>query len=444
MPMKGPRRQAAPPAKPDWGKGLRYRITCPNCWHGFHPEEVLYVARHPELLGDPVLGDNEYLRFQPTRFTTKGEALDGRGLPTSTLACPRCHLQIPEAMLEVPPLFVSVIGSPASGKSYFLTTMVWELRRLLPQAMLSFSDADPVANNAIHEYEQTLFMNPRPSEPTEIRKTQVGDPRLHRTALIDGVPIRHAVPFQFTLWPTASHAHYARRAEIGRIIVLYDNAGEDFLPGSEEHASAAAQHLARSEVLMVLFDPTQDPRFVQACGGSDPQFLHGPRPDAGAAAPVMRQETLLKEASVRIRRQLGASEAQRIHRPLIVVVPKFDVCEGLAGVSLVTEPYRQGVNDKLPLVILPEEVERTSDTLRDLMVRFCPEFVATAEGLSETVVYIPVSSLGRSPEYITRGEHRFYGIRPKDIHPRWVTVPLVYCLHKWVPGIIGAERSGGR
>jgi len=405
---------------------------------------VLFVARHPDLLGDPVLGDNEYRRFQPTRFTTRGEALDERGLPTAALACPRCHLPIPEAMLEVPPLFVSVLGSPASGKSYFLTTMVWELRRLLPQAMLSFSDADPVTNSAIHEYEHTLFMNPRPGEPTEIRKTQAEDPRLHRTALIDGIPIRHSAPFLFTLWPTAGHTGFARRGEIGRIIVLYDNAGEDFLPGAEEHTSAAVQHLARSQVLFVLFDPTQDDRFSKACRGGDPQFSHGPRPDDGDTVPAMRQETLLKEAAVRIRRHLGASESQRIHRPLIVVVPKFDVCEGLAGVSLLTEPYRQGVNEKLPLAILPGEVERTSDTLRDLLNRLCPEFVATAEGLSEEVHYVPVSSLGRSPELMTRGGHRFYGIRPKEIHPRWVTVPLVYSLHKWAPGIIGAERSAAR
>lgn len=101
-------------------KNLVPKIICPNCWHHFPPEEVFFIARHPELLGDPIAGENEYLRFLPNRFTVKGEALDYRGLPTTDLACPECHLQIAEAMLEVSPLFISLIGAPLSGKSYFL------------------------------------------------------------------------------------------------------------------------------------------------------------------------------------------------------------------------------------------------------------------------------------------------------------------------------------
>ena len=58
-----------------WGRRLMYRLTCPNCWHTFHPEEVLFISRHPDLLGDSVLGSEEYRRFLPTRFALSGEAL---------------------------------------------------------------------------------------------------------------------------------------------------------------------------------------------------------------------------------------------------------------------------------------------------------------------------------------------------------------------------------
>lgn len=187
-----------------WGRRLMHQVTCPNCWHLFYPEEVLFVSRHEELLGDPILGPEEYRRFLPVRFNVSGEALDAKGLPTSDLACPRCHLPIPQPMMELPPLYISLVGSPACGKSYFLTTMVWELRRLLPQARLSFSDADPMANSPIHEYEQTLFMNLQPTEPTEIRKTQTDDPRLYRTSRINDAQVRFPVPLQFSLQPTPS------------------------------------------------------------------------------------------------------------------------------------------------------------------------------------------------------------------------------------------------
>ena len=50
-----------------WGRRLLTKLTCPNCWHTLPPEDILFIAKHPELLGDPVLGSDEYLRFAPTR-----------------------------------------------------------------------------------------------------------------------------------------------------------------------------------------------------------------------------------------------------------------------------------------------------------------------------------------------------------------------------------------
>src|SRR4051812_44270105 len=121
------------------------RITCPHCWHSFPSTDVLWVAFHADLKGDPQLGEEKQQRFLPTRFTPEGDALDARGHRCSALACPRCHLTIPRALLEMEPLFVSILGTPSCGKSYFLSSMIWELRRILPeQFALSFADADTV------------------------------------------------------------------------------------------------------------------------------------------------------------------------------------------------------------------------------------------------------------------------------------------------------------
>ena len=421
---------AATSSRIAWGKSLVGRITCPNCWHLFPPEDVCFVSKHPVLIGDPVLGSNEYQRFAPTRFTPKGEALDPNDIPSSEMACPRCHLPISEALMEVPPLFISLIGSPASGKSYYLTTMAWQLRSLLPKAGLAFSDADPLANAALHEYEQALFMNPHPDQPTEIRKTQVDDERLHKTATIDGVPIRFPLPFQFLSWPTPDHPNFAEAQRVGRVLVFYDNAGEDFRPGMERADSAATQHLARCSALFVMFDPTQDPRLLGLCRSQDPQLAHGLRPGANGPSVTVRQETFLKEAIVRLRRFLGLSQGHRLDKPLVVIVPKFDILEGLSGISLAEEPYTGG-NGAGGLRLKIPQVERASEALRTMLRQYCPEFVATAETVSENVRYIPVSSFGTSPELIERGDQAFYGIRPRDIKPRWVTVPLMYCLSKW-------------
>ena len=72
-----------------WGKHLVNKVTCPNCWHAFFPEESLFVAKHPDLIGDTVAGPNEYLRFLPERFAPGGEAIDPKGFETTEMACPR-------------------------------------------------------------------------------------------------------------------------------------------------------------------------------------------------------------------------------------------------------------------------------------------------------------------------------------------------------------------
>jgi serine/threonine protein kinase len=416
-------------------KQLVNRIICPNCWHSFRPDDILFVAKHPELVGDPVAGSNEYLRFRPSRFNVAGEAFDPRGFPTTDLACPRCHLQLSDASLEVPPLFISIVGSPASGKSYFLTTMAWELRHMLPRANISFSDADPIANAVINDYERSLFFNSDPDKPTEIGKTQTDDPRLHRTTVIDGVPVRFPLPIQFALRPTPSHDRFHEIQKFQRNVVLYDNAGEDFLPSAEDVGSAVTRHLARSHILFVLFDPTQDPSVRTRCYGDDPQINFGLRPDGNTPSALMRQETLLREVSVRIRRYHGMSQTERIKKPLIVVIPKFDVLAKSVGVPIDDEPYHLESNP-FDLCVDTERVESVSKIIENHLRTYCPAFVAAAESLSTTVRYIPISSLGRSPMLVTEGERKFYGICPKDIRPRWTSVPLLYSLCKWAPGLI--------
>src|ERR1019366_8497429 len=91
-------------------------ITCPHCWHVFSPDQILWVSEHADLMGDTVLGPEQSRRFLPSRFNTERQALDAKDTPCRTLACPRCHLVIPRALIENEPLFLSIIGGPASGK----------------------------------------------------------------------------------------------------------------------------------------------------------------------------------------------------------------------------------------------------------------------------------------------------------------------------------------
>jgi len=129
------------------GIRLRPRVTCPHCWNVFPPEQALWVAEHPDLVGDVRLGAEHPQRFLPTRFTVGGAALDNRGFPCHELACPKCHLRVPRPMFEIRPIFLSILGSPACGKSYLLASMVWRMRSVMPKRFaLGFHDAAPDFN----------------------------------------------------------------------------------------------------------------------------------------------------------------------------------------------------------------------------------------------------------------------------------------------------------
>ncbi len=181
------------------------RVTCPHCWANFAPEETLWVAVHPELANDPLLSSEHQQRFLPSRFNVGGKALDSRGMACQELACPHCHLLVPRVLMEVPPLFISIAGTPACGKSYFIAAMTWMLRNTLPRDfLLSYADADPQSNSILTEYEEQQFVNANQDEIVKLRKTEEqGD--AYDQVRYGGQVVSFPRPFLFTIRPTRNH-----------------------------------------------------------------------------------------------------------------------------------------------------------------------------------------------------------------------------------------------
>lgn len=410
-------------------------VTCPHCWHAFPLDEILWVSRHAELLGDPVLGPDAPLRFRPSRFTVEGDALDARDTPCQLLACPHCHLLIPRSMVQVAPLYVSMIGAPASGKSYYLTSSIWELRRVLREKFnITLNDTDAASNQTLNEYEETLFLRDDPDHLVSLRKTELQGSMYDQISL-GGQAVLLPKPFLFTLRREATKP----AAEEGpahvpvRMMCLYDNAGEHFLPGMDTVAMPGTQHLAKSRVLWFLFDPTQHPRFREQCRSlsADPQLHRNSR--------TQRQETLLNETADRIRRYTGLSPFRKYDRPLIVIVAKADIWTQLLGLELAREPLVKDPADPSKWAVDVARIETVSKALRDLLNLLAPEMVSAAEDFCSHVIYIPASALGRGPEI--DASNGTLAIRPRDIHPQWVTAPTLYMLAKWTKGWLNSSSS---
>jgi len=226
---------------------------CPVCWTRFDAGDALSIAVHEDLRGDPILGSDARLRFQPTRFNDQGLALDPMGLACTDLACPHCRRQLPPGYLDMPHRILSLIGAPSSGKSYYLAVLTRELQERLPKDFgLAFKDGDPSGNMLLNQMRNTLFSAATPEEALLGKTALEGATyeKLPRLGRLVSLPR----PFIYALSRPG-----ARKQETS--LILYDNAGEHFEPGVDIHDSPGAMHVATSAGLIFLFDPTANARF---------------------------------------------------------------------------------------------------------------------------------------------------------------------------------------
>lgn len=410
--------------------GLVREVICPNCWDPFKPERALFVAQHPDLYGDRLLGDQVRTRFLPSRFHPDGRAIDPLGGLCHEMACPRCHLEVPRNLLEHPSIFLSMFGAPGSGKSYLLAAMMHTLRRVLPLSFaVSFSDADPQANLPLHAFENVLFGEDADGSLVKLAKTELtGDP--YRAVHYGDRTLLYPRPFFLQVGPVGGHPSIAQAESLTRTLCLYDNAGESFEPGRDVLENPATQHLARSETLLFVFDPLQHPQMRSKI----------PR-DAGKVEMehtlVRRQDVLLAEVAARVRRYHDLPAGGRHDRPLIVAMTKFDVWQDLFGGRRMPEPWRS--SPESGRVVYPRsKIEMVSKRLRSLLTDVAPEIVATAESFvpPDRILYLPVAAAGKN---VTRSNAGVIGHAAGTLDPMWAEVPLVHVLADLLPELIPSD-----
>ena len=84
---------------------------------------------------------------------------------------------------------------------------------------------------------------------------------------------------------------------------------------------------------MFVFDPLQHPNFRRACRSvsTDPQLE--------SDSKTHRQDEILQEAAKRIRQKSNLAQHERVQKPLIVVVNKYDVWgELISDIDLEKQP----------------------------------------------------------------------------------------------------------
>lgn len=388
-------------------------ITCPHCWKTFSKENVCYISCHPDLLGDPVVGEFEQKRFVPTVYHSSGLPLDARGMACTDMACPHCHLRIPATIVDLSSIYFSIAGAPSSGKSYFLTSMIHKLRSSLPENNLSFYDVDPVINRVLNGYEDTIFMALDQDSVVSLPKTQQIGGDFSNQILKNGISFELPKPFIFRMQET----HSSSANPLDKNVIFYDNAGEHFQPGADSIANPATTHLAHSDGIVFLFDPLNDANMRKGCDQRDPQTELNTK--------VIDQTTLFAEMVNRIRRHGNLVSGQSSDIPLIVAVGKYDTWRKQLPQDISTISPLCENDDDFSLELDWNTIMNVSFMVREGMQNVAPALVAQAEAFFKTVIFVPVSSFGC---LASKAETGNIGIIPSQLNPIWVDVPVMLLL----------------
>ena len=379
-------------------------LICPHCWLRFSSEQLLYIASHPALIGDPVLGPGAMKRFSPTAFNANGQALDAMSYVATEMACPRCRLKIPATVIDEKSLYFSIVGAPSSGKSYYLATLLHSLRKhLASDFACSLIDVDPELNMVLDEYEETLFRNKRSNELAMLPKTEQTGDRFTSTITIDNIQVYLPKPFIFELKHLSGED-----SDRDCNIIFYDNAGEHFAPGSDNANNPGTRHLACSNGIVFIFDPINDALMRKFCNPAEPQLEND--------AAVTDQTKLLSEMILRLRRHRNMDVNEKCSVPLVIGVCKYDAWKELFEHDLSTLSTLETVENSLTMAWNRNMIMDVSFAMRELLLKHCPSLVNTAEGFFEKVIFVPFSNFGC---LASQNEFGNVGVLPSQINPIW-------------------------
>lgn len=389
--------------------------TCPWCWWRFDSGDLKWVANHPALKGDPLLGQDAYLRFLPNRYSGH-KALDSKGNECSEVACPHCHNVVPMSMLRMPQHLISLVGDAQSGKSYYMTVMA----KVLGDALATyfdgtFEDATPGANATIRDMIRAMFGALSLQDGMRLQKTKLDGEMYHR--------IKRNGEDRQVLLPKPFIFSSSSKSSKGLNLVFYDNAGEHFQPGTDSSENPSAQHVASASGIMFLFDPFNNIDFRRAMHRDptgDPQFQQQVTGDVVA---------IMSEMKNRITKITGSD---RFKSPVAFLVGKYDAW----GKALLPEGQQfYEVKEKGRLSW--QAIHHNSELTKSILEKACPAVCRLAQDLSDEVLFFPVSSFGAPATKIEYPDGSNATVcDPAALNPFLVEAPVLWLMNKFDPRLV--------
>lgn len=200
-------------------------ITCPYCLKPLRSKDVTYVcSKNPTKAIPQSLMDN---LFERTPVCNCPECL-GR---TAGLVCNFCKEMLPNGLFDYKKnMRFSIVGVPQSGKSNFLTTMMYEL---MNDNRLPFV-FEPVSDETKRMFQENVNHIYNPDYPEPVDKTE-----------------EHLEMPPPQLWKITDAHDLSKQTRDVYSLTFFDGAGEEY----EKLNERVCRYLNGSKCLFILFDP---------------------------------------------------------------------------------------------------------------------------------------------------------------------------------------------
>lgn len=93
----------------------------------------------------------------PDRFTYNGVPCDQDGIEVNNYVCPNCTFDIPIRFLEHSTYYISMVGAPNTGKTYYSASMYYEILKLAEGYPITVTRADIMTNDTLGTYYRALY-----------------------------------------------------------------------------------------------------------------------------------------------------------------------------------------------------------------------------------------------------------------------------------------------
>ncbi|SDA15454.1 hypothetical protein SAMN02910447_00932 [Ruminococcus sp. YE71] len=378
------------------------KVICPYCYNKFPKSQIMWRCNSGKCIRPAALEeDSVYAEYHnitnpaekrkphiiPDPKPKKGFVkCDKCGDDTNMQICPVCHSVLPKTDENI---VISVIGVPGSGKSYYVGTLIRQLRQYMSAFGCSIKFTTDESRRMYEDRFETPF-----SKRIVLPKTKQPD----ENANIVGANLPILCDITDDRLKT-------------RTFTFFDAAGENF--ENEAIMRYVAPYISHSAAIILLLDPTQIPAVANTLVSENPNGVSGRR-----SVNTVSYEQVLNNTVEVIHSHLKSKG--QIDIPLAVGFSKWDLIENsptLRPDGVITNPsphFMRGFSE--------EDCDNVSSEVEGLLAHWeCQNFVMLARQQFKTVKFFGFSAIGADIET---------GRSVPNIVSKRVEDPFLWLLHK--------------